>query len=532
MRILFFALLLLLATGSSGQQLSLVPYPKTLVPLNGSFRLDEKGTVFPASSTVRPLDLYLRQEIFKVTRQTLRQAPREKQAAIVLSLTSAKGRVPGAYKLTIASRQISIRAGDQEGLFNGIQTLLQLIRLANAKGVVTLTAMHIEDEPLYSWRGLMLDESRHFFGKEKVKQLLDWMAVYKLNRFHWHLTDEPGWRMEIKRYPRLTLVGGIGNHTDSNQPARYYTQEDVREIVAYAATRFIAVIPEVDMPGHATAANRAYPEYSGGGTKAHPEFTFNAGHEPTYSYLTNILKETQLLFPSNLIHLGGDEVRFAHDGWKANQKITALKQRLSLATEVDVEKYFMKRMADSVFNLGAKVLVWDEMVRAGLPVDQTIIFWWRHDKPAELEHAIGMGYQTVLCPRLPLYFDFVQDSTHLHGRKWGKQFNDLLSVYRYDPTGQPLRLKSQNILGLQANLWTETIQNSERLDFLTFPRLAALAEACWSNPGQRNETRFLTTLKTHLSWYREAGLHFYDPFKPSESPEPASRKRIEQSYID
>src|SRR5690606_13307445 len=170
---------------------------------------------------------------------------------------------------------------------------------------IAIPAWEITDQPRYAWRGLMLDESRHFFGKEKVKSILDWMAFYKLNRFHWHLTDEPAWRLEIKKYPLLTLIGGIGSFTDGAAPAAYYTQQQIHEIVAYAAERNITVIPEIDMPGHATAANRAYPEYSGGGTEAHPHFTFNPGKEDTYAYLTDILRETNALFPSQLLHLGG-----------------------------------------------------------------------------------------------------------------------------------------------------------------------------------------------------------------------------------
>ncbi|MFP4367730.1 MAG: family 20 glycosylhydrolase, partial [Bacteroidales bacterium] len=166
----------------------------------------------------------------------------------------------------------------------------------------------IREDPEYGWRGIMLDESRHFFGKDKVKSILDWMVYYKLNRFHWHLTDSPGWRIEIKKYPKLGHVGGIGNHTDPFTPAEFYTQEDIKEIIAYAKERKIVVIPEIDMPGHATAANHAYPEYSGGGSERYPDWTFHPGREGTYQYLTDILREVDALFPSQMVHLGGDEV--------------------------------------------------------------------------------------------------------------------------------------------------------------------------------------------------------------------------------
>lgn len=228
----------------------------------------------------------------------------------------------GSYSLKTSTKEIVISAADDEGVFNGISSLIQLVASKKVvNGSVNLPAWQIDDKPLYQWRGLMLDESRHFFGKEKVKLLLDWMAFYKLNKFHWHLTDEPGWRLEIKKYPLLTLVGGIGNHTNPNASSNYYTQEDVKEIVRYAAERKIDVIPEIDMPGHARAANRAYPEFSGGGSEKYPHFTFDPGNEGTYKYLTDIIREVDVLFPSKMIHLGGDEVSFGNQQWSKNAGI-------------------------------------------------------------------------------------------------------------------------------------------------------------------------------------------------------------------
>src|SRR5690606_592552 len=239
------------------------------------------------------------------------------------------------------------------------------------------------------------------------------------------------------------------------------------ESVSYAAERNIVVIPESDMPGHATAANRAYPEFSGGGTEAHPHFTFNPGKEETYGYLTDILRETNAIFPSGLLHLGGDEVSFGSAAWKTNPDIQALMTREALASEKDVERYFMKRMADSVYQLNAKLLAWDEMADADLPTANTLIFWWRHDKPEQLRTALNSGYKTIICPRLPLYFDFVQDSTHRFGRKWDGLYNPLEAVYHYD-VEQFARTpeESRLIAGVQANLWTEPIPDAQRLEYL------------------------------------------------------------------
>ncbi|WP_199140088.1 beta-N-acetylhexosaminidase [Pedobacter sp. ASV12] len=510
--------------------LAIIPYPKQVTVQTGTFTFDQNTTVFALSEELQSQQQYLRHSLFQLYGLNFYPG-KDKKATIVLKLSGKPG-VKGAYQLTVNPLQIVIEAPTGNGVFNGIQSLLQLLRGAGEfKNSLKIPSLLIKDEPLYQWRGFMLDESRHFFGKKKVKALLDWMALYKLNRFHWHLTDEPAWRLAIKKYPMLTLIGGIGTYTDPNEPAQYYSQADVQEIVAYAATRFIEVIPEIDMPGHATAANRAYPAFTGGGSKDHPEFTFNPGKEKTYAYLANILQETQLLFPSNLIHLGGDEVSFGNEKWNADSGITALKQQHGLANNLAVERYFMKRMADSVFAMQGKVAVWDEMVDAGLPVENTVIFWWRHDKPIQLEQALDKGYATVLCPRLPLYFDFVQDKSHQHGRKWDGKFNDLLAVYHFDVaafTSKP----TTTVLGLQANLWTETVQNEQRFDYLVFPRLAALAAAAWTAPAARNDEQFLDQVKIHIDWYKKAGLNFYNPFNPIQTPEPASKRRLPLNYKD
>ncbi len=278
-------------------------------------------------------------------------------------------------------------------------TFVQLARLsAKGKSGISVPCWRIQDQPAMGWRGFMLDESRHFFGKQTVKLLLDEMALYKLNRFHWHLTDEPGWRIEIKQYPRLATVGGIGNRTDTLAPAAYYTQEDVKEIIAYAAVRGITVIPEIDMPGHATAANKAYPEFSGGGTAKYPEFTFNPGKEGTYQYLTNILREVNDLFPAHMIHIGGDEVSFGSASWNTDPYVQSLMKKEKLNTLVDVEHYFLRRMTDSVIAMRSKLLGWDEVSAAGLPVNETVVFWWRQEKPGQLKIALDKGYKVVLCP--------------------------------------------------------------------------------------------------------------------------------------
>lgn len=440
-----------------------------------------------------------------------------------------------AYEIKTEKNVLRIYASSPAGATNAVSSLLQAFSFGKKSATeIRIQAFEIKDKPAYPWRGYMLDESRHFFGKEKVKSLLDWMAFYKLNKFHWHLTDAPGWRLEIQKYPLLTLVGGIGSHTDPYAPATYYTQADVAEIVAYAQERQIEVIPEIDMPGHASAANRAYPQLSGGGSKNHPDFTFHPAKELTYTFLTDVLRETKTLFPSSIIHLGGDEVSFGSEAWNSDPKIQDLKRKYNLKDNKAVENYFMRRMADSLKTMDGTLMAWDEMVDAGLPKDKTILMWWRHDKPEQLQAILKAGYKTILTPRLPLYFDFVQDESHQYGRKAGKLFNPIADVYHFSPSQYEadFTVKDQ-ILGVQGNLWSETVTNTDRVDFLTFPRLAALAEMAWTRKSNKNFVAFSAALKQHLELYRAANLYFYDPFDQEKRyPEPVMMKKQLRPYLD
>jgi len=438
-----------------------------------------------------------------------------------------------AYRLKINHTQIEINASAHPGFVNALSSLDQLLAIAERKNrSFILPTVEIEDKPQFAWRGFMLDESRHFFGKEKVKSLLDWMAFYKLNKFHWHLTDEPAWRLSIQKYPWLTQIGGIGNYLDPYAVAQYYSQADISEIISYAAERNIEVIPEIDMPGHATAANRAYPFLSGGGNEKHPDFTFHPAKNTTYSFLTDVLCEVKSLFSSAYIHLGGDEVAFGSDAWNNDGEVQELKKTAGLKTNKAVEEYFIRRMADSVARINGKIIVWDEMVDASLAKDRTVMMWWRHDKPEQLNRILNKGYQTILTPRLPMYFDFVQQENHKYGRKWGKGFNPLQDVYNFAGNQlDSLGKRKKQILGIQANLWTETVTNVNRLDYLVFPRIAALAEAAWTPGEARNFDHFTTKLKRHLLLYRDQGLYYYDPFKDA-NPEPAVIKKSQKHYID
>ncbi len=511
-----FILLLLVGFNSSAQQnCPILPEPLKTDRSEGSFMLSSSTQLIGDKSAEANITLF-EQEIKKRTGILINSvSPSGNKIYLINEASMPKN---GAYQINMVANRIQIKAGNQEGILNGLMSLLQLATFSSKnKNSIVIPCWTISDAPLFEWRGLMLDEARHFFGIIKVKQILDWMLFYKLNRFHWHLTDVQGWRITIDSYPNLSKIGGVGDLTNPFGLAKYYTKQQIAEVVAYAKDRNITVIPEIDMPGHATAANKAYPAFNGGGSKEHPNFTFNPGLEETYSYLTKIIAETVDLFPSKMIHLGGDEVSFGAKAWETNPDVKQLMTKHNLDNILMVENYFFKRMADSVKKLNAKVLAWDEAAEANLDPKNTILFWWRHDKPLQLEKALNKSYSVVLCPRLPLYFDFVQDSTHVLGRKWGSKFNPILAVYQFP--GKNELYSNTLIQGIQANVWSETIYDEKRLDFMLFPRIAALSSASWTPVEKKNDAVFLATLKLHLNLYQKEKLNYFDPFNPSLTKE-------------
>jgi len=510
----YFILLVLFSlfcSALNAQVLNLIPYPKQVSVEQGSLKLKKNTWFYNSNPAYKQAISFLNSQLGSTGKN---------RQAVQITLDRTIG-PSGSYRLGTEGKEIRISGSDGAGVFNGIVTLVQLIRSGSTdKQTDSLPVVRITDEPRYEWRGFMLDESRHFFGKQTVKDLLNWMAFYKLNRFHWHLTDAQGWRIEIKKYPLLTKVGGIGNFTDSTAQAKYYTQEDIKEIVAYAKQRHIEVIPEIDMPGHATAANKAYPEYSGGKVPGFDDFTFNPGKEATYQFIADVLKELKPLFPAGKIHIGGDEVFMGIKAWDNNADVQALMVHKGYSDKQQAEAYFLRRVADSVKALNYKVMCWDEAVAANLPAENVIVNWWRQNKPESLSQALNNGYSVILSPRLPMYFDFVQDSTHRSGRKWEGRFNGYLDVYNFpenDLAGEVYTNK--NVIGVQANLWTETVVTTKRLQYLLFPRLAALAEAGWTAADAKNDQAFSGRLKRHLKYYEKAKLYYYDPFSPMKHPE-------------
>ncbi len=520
-RLPLLLLLLFVLTDLSGQ-LRVIPKPLRVQEETGEFLL-QKGKIVYTAPELREEAFFLAEWLVRagIPTQTSVQAGMRTPGNIVLFKVTSYA--PEEYSVRITPDRVLIEASDRPGIFNGIQTLLQLIDNREQQAV-RLKCGLIQDRPRYAWRGFMLDEARHFFGKQKVMQLLDRMAYYKLNRFHWHLTDEQGWRIEITNYPLLAAKGGQGTWSDPDgTEAKYYTQEDIREIVAYAARRHIEVIPEIDMPGHATAANKAYPEYSGGGTPEHPEFTFNVGKEETYTYLTAILREVAALFPSRYLHLGGDEVAYGIRAWETDPAVQALMSREGLASVKEAERYFMRRMSDTVDRLGKVLIGWDELLDLEMDPSRTEIMWWRHDRPQNLKRSLEEGYHTVMCPRRPLYFDFIQHQEHKWGRVWSG-FCPLEDVYAF-PDKELAKLEispkqQQLIRGIQANLWTERVHTEKRLDFMVFPRLCALAEAGWCAPENKDFADFERRLQDAYSLLDTEGIYYFDHRDPQRHPEP------------
>ena len=516
-KILLFVISILIVV-SVHAQVQLIPQPQVISCNNGSFALNSKTTVIYTSpqnqKQAEILAGYFKNTFdFSITTGVKQSGSNQ----IVLKENSGLGEEE--YIITVNKENIICEASTQVGMFYAIQTLIQSFNNSDKK--LSIATMSLRDSPRYAWRGFMLDESRHFFGKEIVKQLLDVMAYLKMNRFHWHLTDEPGWRIEIKKYPKLTEIGAEGNWHDSKAPRTFYTQDEIREIVAYASERHIMVIPEIDMPGHAIAANRAYPEFSAGGTGRWKDFTFHPARETTYKFIDDVIAEVAQLFPSPYIHIGGDEVHYGNQIWFTDPEIQQFIKDNDLKNEVGLEHYFVRRACDIVNSKGRIMIGWDEIIASGVTPDKAVVMWWRHDKPEQLVAALEKGFNVIMTPRIPCYFDFVQDESHKIGRRWGSAFNSLQTIYNFpDNLSNLIANHNSQIWGMQANLWTERVADVNRLYFMLFPRLAGMAEDAWTNPKAKDYSRFETNLKNFLKYLDQKGINYFNPFNPESTPEP------------
>lgn len=406
-----------------------------------------------------------------------------------------------AYRLTVRRREVRIEASHPHGLFNGAQTLRQMVT-AGANGARTIPAADIRDAPRFAWRGLLIDVSRHFFGKAAMLRIIDEMAAYKLNVLQLHLTDDPGWRIEIPGYPKLVEIASTGDRSNPDSKERhYYTAADIREIVAYAAARHITVVPEIEMPGHAGSEARAYPEYFD--TSGH----FNPANPETYTFIRNVLTEVARLFPGPVIHFGGDEVP---DGtWDDMPDVARLKAERGLKTTKDVQSYFGHKVVDIIRSLGKRPMAWDEQAEAGAE-RSVIINWWRKGRPDVLADAAKAGYDLVLSPVDQVYFDYPQGLGE-PGAPWEGNDNGPTSIAKilaWEPVPADFTAgQSARVLGVQAAVWTEFIRTERYLHFMTFPRLLAFSEVAWRPRGPRGEKEFNERLAPHLDALRAKGIY-------------------------
>jgi hexosaminidase len=515
--------------------LGIIPAPVSLKKASGEFVLSQQTTILADSLTNRAvvfLTDYLRNKAMlhvKLKANSGASTPN----SIVLTANGTDNLPAGGYRLTITPQQILI-AGKGAGLFYGIQTLIQLIpadRMATAK----LPCVQIEDYPRFGYRGLMLDVSRHFFSVEFVKKYIDLMAAYKLNNFHWHLTDDQGWRIEIKKYPKLTQISSqraqtvIGNYHDrtpqqfDNTPyGGYYTQDQIRDVVKYAADRYINIVPEIEMPGHSEAVLAAYPELS-----CDPSLTtykvaetwgiFHNIYSPsdkTFSFLQDVLTEVMDLFPSKYIHVGGDEV--PKDAWKKSEFCQDLIKKLGLkddatgSKEDKLQSYFIQRMEKFVNSKGRSIIGWDEILEGGLSPNATVMSW-RGEKGGIA--AAQQGHNVVMTPGSGgLYIDQLQGKKNEEPLSIGG-FDPLNKIYAYNPTPAVLTSDQQKyIIGVQANLWTEYIPTETKVEYMILPRILALSEVAWTPLANKNYNDFANTrLPLHLAWLDENKFDYHVP---------------------
>ena len=440
-------------------------------------------------------------------------------------------RGPEAYTLDVDSSRVVLSATDPRGLLYAAVTLWQLSTAGPPSDTISVPGVHIVDAPRFAWRGLMLDSARHYQSPEFILQFIDWMALHKLNVLHWHLTDDQAWRLEIKKYPRLTSVGawrvpaGAAPASDidptTGRPRLYggfYSQDTVRKIVAHASERNVTIVPEIDLPGHATAAVVAYPRLASvvPAPAAVPSDwgvysnLYNAD-EGTFEFLENVMAEVVQLFPGKFVHVGGDEA--VKDQWKASPHIQERIRELGVSNEEGLQRYFVERIGKFLTRHHRRLIGWDEILEGGIPNDATIMSWRGVDGAYA---AAGAGHDAVLSPSPTLYLDHVQSATNTQpGRGHVISLED---VYKFDPMPASLAPENrQHILGLQANIWTEHMRTTERVEYMTFPRAAALAEVGWSPAGDRSWDGFQSRLPAQIHRYELVGIAPYvDSWQPHE----------------
>ena len=436
-----------------------------------------------------------------------------------------------SYQLSITGKGISVVAPSAAGLFYGFQSLLQLAE-QEADGTFSFPLIEIKDSPRFSYRGLHLDVSRHFRTKEFLKKQLDAIARYKLNRFHWHLTDGAGWRLEIKRYPELTEQAayrpypnwkawwkGGRKYCTKDAPGAdggYYTQEDAREIVEYARQRHITVIPEIEMPGHSEEVLAVFPHLSCSG-KPYVNSEVCIGNEDTFTFLQNVLLEVMEIFPSEYIHIGGDEANM--DSWRKCPLCQKRMKQEGLADVKELQSYLIHRMEKFLNEHGRQLLGWDEILEGGLAPRATVMSWRGEEGGIKAAKA---GHDVIMTPGGFCYLDSYQDAPTTQPEAIGGYLT-LEKVYSYDPIPEVLTKEGADyIQGVQANVWAEYITTAEHMEYMVYPRLLALAEVAWTQPDKKNWEHFHRCALKEVKWLQDNGYHPFDLSKEvGERPEAA-----------
>ena len=431
-----------------------------------------------------------------------------------------------SYKLQIDDDKITITGRTKAGVIDGINTLHQLLLTApRVGGKKRLPELTIEDYPRFAYRGMHLDVGRHFFPPEFIKKYLDIMALYKFNKFHWHLTEDQGWRIEIKKYPKLTEVGSIRKETlighggrkrseytyDGKAYGGYYTQAEIKDIVAYAQERGITVIPEIEMPGHSLAALASYPEL--GCTGGPYEVATHWGvfediyctKESTFDFLENVLTEVMNMFPSQYIHIGGDEAPKTR--WKECPACQRRIKEEGLKDEHELQSYFIRRIEKFLNRHGRSIIGWDEILEGGLAPNATVMSWRGTEGGIE---AAKQGHDVIMTPGETCYFDHYQSKNKNEPLAIGG-YLPLEKVYRYEPVPESLNaVEAQHILGAQGNVWTEYMPDSKQVEYMILPRMAALAEVDWTDKKKKDYADFSKRVKEHFKMYRKLGYNYCD----------------------
>ena len=498
---------------------SVIPVPLKMEQGTGSFLLSEKTKLY---TNLQGGEAELWENYLKALPVQLKEARmKDRKQMLFLLITPKTPQLPSpeSYTLSVTSQRIEIRATSGAGLFYGMQTLLQLMQPAST-GSYSVPSVEIEDTPRFAYRGLMLDVSRHFSTKEFIKKQIDALAYYKINRLHLHLTDAAGWRLEIKKYPLLTDFAawrtdptwkkwwnGGRKYLRYDEPGAsggYYTQDDIREILEYARQHYITMIPEIEMPSHSEEVLAAYPQLSCSG-EPYKNSDFCVGNEETFTFLENVLTEVMELFPSEYIHVGGDEA--GKSAWKTCPKCQKRMKDEHLANVDELQSYLIHRIEKFLNNHGRRLLGWDEILQGGIAPNATVMSWRGEEGGIA---AVTSGHHAIMTPGAYCYLDSYQDAPYSQPEAIGG-YLPLKKVYAYDPVPASLTAEQAKLVyGVQGNLWVEYIPTPEHVEYMIYPRMLALAEVAWSALERKSWPDFHTRALSAVADLQKKGYHPFD----------------------